>query len=103
MTIIKIGSVEVPMKASAGTPLRYRLEFGEDILIKLQQMSKENPDTEGIMKLAYVMAKQANPELKEEFMEWLDQFDYVSFLEASKEILSLWIKNSKTASKSKKK
>lgn len=93
--VVKIGEKEIPMLAMASCDVYYRQIFHEDA-IKLQ--SKKDFD-EGdlinfIQRMGFVMAKFA--ELKdrkemaklteEQFLDWLDQFDRVEYLNALPDI-----------------
>lgn len=93
--VVKIGEKEIPMLAMASCDVYYRQIFHEDA-IKLQ--SKKDFD-EGdlvnfVQRMGFVMAKFA--ELKdrkemaklteEHFLDWLDQFDRVEYLNALADI-----------------
>lgn len=98
-----IGDKKVLFGASAGTLRRYRVLFGGDLIAEMQKLDTNKVNTDVLEKLAYVMAKQANPDMEEDIDEWLDQFGTVEFMGALNEIIALWIQNNETASTSKKK
>lgn len=100
---VKIGDQAVKFAASAGTLRRYRNLFGGDLLMEMRGIDKTNLNTDVLEKLAYVMAKQADPDIPEDIDSWLDRFDMVAFMNALPEILNVWVKNDMTISTSKKK
>lgn len=92
---IKIDGIDVPLKCTGNTPRVYRNEFSQDLFTDLDRMNKayqqngERADFSCIERLAYTMAKQANPELKS-IDEFLDQFGPFSLMIAMPEILDVW-------------
>lgn len=104
--IIRIGETEVKMKASAFTPFQFKAEFNGDIISGIQRIrelaKKGETDTEFISKVAYTMAKAANPDI-EPLEAWLEQFGMVDFFAAMPDIVGLWSENEKATSKPKKK
>lgn len=110
--IIKVGGREIPFKATASTPLRYRERTGRDLLKDLFSISTASSkggavdfsklDTEILTQLAYTMAKQADPDTPD-YMEWLDEFEPFDVINACGEILTLWGMSQRPIEKSKKK
>ena len=107
---IRIDDVEIEMKASALTPNLYKEKFGGDLLVEMQNISNVAKDghvsesvIDPLQKCAYIMAKQANPELTDEYDEWLDQFSMFGIIQAMPQITELWGNNLKGTSVSKKK
>lgn len=93
---IVIGNETIPMKATAGTALRYRQVFGGDLLLELANVKKAKDITavEPVQKLAYIMAVSAG-ENKErasfkDYMEWLDNFETVDLMEALPKVVYLY-------------
>ena len=93
---ITIDSKEVAMKVTGNTPRAYRNEFTRDLFVDLDTMNKEylkngeHADFSCIERLAYTMAKQANPEVGT-IDEFLDQFDSpLAIYMAMPNILGLW-------------
>ena len=93
--IVKIGEKDVPMLSMASVDVYYRQIFHEDA-IKLQS-SKDF--TEGdlivfVQRMGFVMAKFAELKDRKEmaklnedaFLDWLDQFDRVEYLNALADI-----------------
>ena len=107
--LIKIGDKVVPMCAMASIDLYYRNIFHEDA-IKLQAA---NPD-EGeiinfICKMGFCMArfaedrKQMNSLNEDSYLEWLEQFERVDYLNALVDIRKTYEGQQVTSSDSKKK
>ena len=80
--VITIDGIDVPMKITGATYLKFRNEFNEDMFKKLQSLN----DIEGevgddaintLLQIAYIMAKQATPTMTDTFEEWLDQFTFI--------------------------
>lgn len=96
---IMIGDVEVAMRASAATAIRYRNTFHGDIMKELMEMNPEQIDSsviEKIQKLAFIMTKSAEGAnmtalTEDDYLEWLDQFDSLEMMTASKDIVSIYL------------
>lgn len=95
---VKVGTIEVPMKATANTPRLYRDMFGKDLIVEMQSLFKhigKNGELQGdfdfgvIERLGYVMAYQSDRELGT-MDEWLDQFGMDDVYGAMSEIVKLW-------------
>lgn len=106
---IVIGNETIPMKATAGTALRYRQVFGGDLLLELANVKKAKDITavEPVQKLAYIMAVSAG-ENKErasfkDYMEWLDNFETVDLMKALPEVVYLYNASKAGVSTAKKK
>lgn len=110
--VINVGGRDIPFKATASTPLRYRERTGRDLLKDLFSISAASSkggavdmskvDTNIITELAYTMAKQADPDLPE-YVDWLDEFEPFDVINASGEIFTLWGMSQQPIEKSKKK
>ena len=122
---ITICGKDVTFKASALTPRLYRHWIGRDMVRDMNSLRKaftklnnlpadatdeERVDAElSVMDLevfesvAWVMARQADPTVKDNPDEWLDEFDMFSIYEIMPHILMLWGMNEQTTSKAKKK
>ena len=109
---IKIGEYDIVMKATANTPKRYRNEFNKDLLLELQKLFshldfdtgefKGEVDLSLVENLAYIMAKQADPEIGTQD-DFLDRFEVADIYNAMPDILGVWSVSSETLSNSKKK
>lgn len=108
---ITIGNYEVPMKATANTPKRYRHEFNADLLLELQKIYKSTDKKTGVIadgtdlsvieNLAYIMAKQANPEIGTQD-DWLDQFEPLDIYSSMRDIIGVWTASTQTLATAKK-
>lgn len=120
--MIEIDGREVKFRATARTPRLYRVIIGRDMIrdmaqlrknyMKVQQAPEDQREeaTLSILDLqifediAYIMAKHADPEMKEKTAdEWLDGFEMFSIYEILPQLLELWAMNEKTTSTPKKK
>ena len=87
-----------------------RYKLCEDML-KLFMEKGTDLDIDRIIELAYVMHLQAegytteqfNAETEDDYIAWLEQFDFTELLQHAPEILGIWVDTSKQQSKSKKK
>lgn len=115
MKTLQIDNQDVKFKASAAIPRIYRIKFGRDIYQDLRQLEKsvgENDEDassldmfslEMFESLAWVMAKQADPEnVPDNPEDWLDQFSTFSIYQILPEIIDLWGLNTATQVKSRK-
>ena len=108
---IKVGEQEVKFKATALTPNIYRQTFQRDLFDDMTALhaayeSGDNMSSAALImfqQIAYVMAKQADPDVPDDPDEWLDQFDMFSIYQILPQIIELWGINTITLSKSKKK
>lgn len=110
--VINIGGVDVAFKATAATTVKYRNKFGKDMIremTKLQAEYKENNITaysaetlETFFRLAYIMAKQANPNITDDPDEWLDGFDVFPINVVFPQIMELWQNSLQTTEVAKK-
>lgn len=109
--VVKIGDKDVPMLSMASVDLYYRNIFHEDA-IKLQA---KNDLDEGdlinfVMRMGFVMGKFAEVKDRKEmsklnedaFLEWLDQFDRIEYLNALADVRLTYEGQAVTASEAKK-
>jgi len=116
---IKIGSKTVPMTANAATEYRCKQTFKQTLLkefLKIApaiesgaELSAEESDVviDVSSKLGYIMAMQAAKAdmtmLNEEtYLQWLEEFEPLDILNATGDIIKLWIGQKATTSKPKK-
>ena len=109
--IITIDGREVAFKATGATPLVYSQLFpGEDFLVDMQKLMKDAGKGDELpphmleifAKIAFVMARQADPEQPKDVYEFLDQFDMFSIYDIMPQIIELWNLNTKGRSVRKK-
>ena len=96
----------VPMLANAATPIRYKMLFGKDLL-NAMMFSGGDIDIDILGRLAFVLSKQAakanmSALSEDEYIEWLEDFDSMAFMNNAQEILSVYIGSQENASKAKK-
>lgn len=106
---VTFGDKTVKLKASAATPRLYRDMLDRDIftdfdkLLNLEAVS-DSERWSIFENMAFVMAKQADNTLPDDISEWLDSFDGVpAITNITSDIIDLWLGNSVTRSKAKKK
>lgn len=95
---IKIDGKDITFKCSAATPRIYRQRFGSDILVDSQKLLTEvqaggtltAEALETFENLAYVMAKQADPEAPDDPNAWLDSFSIFSIYDILPDLIGLW-------------
>lgn len=113
---IKIDGKDVRFKSNAATPMLYRSEFGRDLFRDLQSIAKAMQDgqtgggalpTQALLTfehLAYIMAKQAEPDKVPDTPEaWLGGFPIMPFYAIMPMLLDLWSGNMEGLEESKKK
>lgn len=100
---ITIDGKEITFIANAKTPLFYKQWVGEDLLVIMPKLQNDPSATLDVFsKLAYVMARQADPEAGE-LDEWLDQFGIFSLYNALPQLTDMWGVENKTTVAPKKK
>lgn len=101
--IVKIGNTEVRMRASALSPVLFRREFNSDLITESAKAIGNGTltNTDIIGQMAYIFAKQCDSEIPS-FEEWLDTFELMDLLEASVDIVNVWLDSQKKTSKTKK-
>ena len=105
--IIRIADQEVVLKTTGATLLRYKMQFGKDLLTELIKLEKiyvegelqlENLDFELFYNILWIMAKTANYEIKPP-LEWLDEFEELPILEILPEVMEMLTGLMKTTKK----
>lgn len=102
---INIDGKELEFAANAATPFRFRQIFKKDLFSILgneKKAQEEGIDT--VAELAFVMNKQAEKadmaQLNEEsFIEWLEQFGSMAFMETAEEILNVYLDTTASTAK----
>lgn len=112
---IEIDGTPVAFQASAATPRIYRNLFERDIfddmdklISSVKDQDPENSkldviDLELFENVAFTMARQADPSVPDDVMQWLDGFEMFSIYALLPHILDLWGINMETMSVAKKK
>ena len=102
---VKIGEKEVKLRTSAYTPILYSELFGENVFAEMGEIITVAGQTGSIpvektfilYKVAYCMAKHADPDLPE-MKDWLEQFDVYDIPEIVGDMIELWTAENKTQS-----
>lgn len=112
--IIKFGSREIPMAATAGTLRRYRMKFHRDLMVDMMALGKtmkngnrnnsnfSRANLEMFENVAYIMARQADPSVPADIEQWLDGFEMFDIWEVLPQILEMWNLETATLVESKK-
>lgn len=101
---IEIDGKELEFMANAATPFRFRQVFKRDLLSIFANEEKAQAEgVEVVTELAYVMNKQAEKAdfdkvTFEDFLEWLEGFEPMAFIDASEAIVSVFTDSSQTMS-----
>ncbi len=107
-----IDNKPVKFKATASTAIRYRERFNSDLMkdmLDLYASYGENTNSltyeqlETFLRLAYIMAKQADDSITDNAEDWLDEFDVFPINDVFPKILQLWQSSIATIDESKKK
>ena len=111
---IEIDGKEIPFRASADIPRRYRTQFGRDIIKDMAILEKltKGKDAEYsdippecltmFENIAYTMAKHADKSIPDDPDEWLDEFTVFSIYTILPKLVELWGLNEMTVSEQKK-
>lgn len=97
---VKIGNFDIELTANAITPIRYTNYFKSDYLHDIMDIQKKTSTV--LPQITYIMAKQANPKIKDDFETWLSQFEINDIPMAAENITELIADNEKQVSKPKK-
>ena len=98
---VKIDGKEMELVANAATPFRYKQVFKQDLFSVFgNEKRAEEEGAEAVMRLAYIMAKQAEKadmaKLNEEdFISWLEGFSAMAFINAADEIVNAYMDSTK--------
>ena len=96
---ITIDGKEIELAANAATPFRFKQVFHKDLFAILGNEDKaETEGVEAVTKLAFIMAKQAekadmNKLNDDGFMEWLEDFGPMAFVESAESILAVYMES----------
>ena len=113
---IRIAGVDVPVRKTGGTVLRYKRQFGREFMQDLQKIlalramltpetTQEekaqivlSTETEWMYDILFIMAQQADSSITDE-LEWLDRFDDFNVWQVFDQIMPLLISEAKVAPK----
>lgn len=98
---LKVDQQDVRIRMSADILRVYRREFGRDLIVDMQKMSK-GLDLEVIENLFYLSAKAVDPELPD-IDTWLSQFSIYAMYMAAADLMEAWNEENETLSTPKKK
>lgn len=108
--LIRIGEKEQGFKATGSTTRRYRDKFGRDLLIDINKIipsfakgQLDVGDLEIFENMAYIMAKQYDPDIPNDPDEWLDGFEMLDIYQILPELVELWGQNAQSIETPKKK
>ena len=98
---VTIAGKPVELKATASTIRKYRAWFDRDLLNDFKKIQADftsgaevtSEVIEMIENLTYVMAKQADPNIKEGIDDWLDQFESFPIEEFAVDVVTFWAKS----------
>jgi len=95
---LNIDGKSVRFRANAGTVLRYRAWFGNDLIKDITELSEASAGGKSMtsealvvaLNIAYTMARQADPGVPDDPMDWIDGFDVFPIAEVVPELTRLW-------------
>lgn len=101
---LTIDGKEVELAANAATPFRFKQVFQRDLLQILGNEERaEKEGVEAVTQLAFIMAKQAEKAdmskvTQDEFLEWLEGFSAMSFIESAEDIMNVYMDQTQNTS-----
>lgn len=105
---VNIGGREYRMKSTAANLLKYKAQFGSDLLADIAEVQKASlPDgsydlsklnIEMLYNMVWLLIKAADPNLPPP-MEWLDSLDSFPLREAAGEAMQLYIESMRGTAK----
>ena len=100
--IVKIGGHDYKMKSTAANLLKYKRQFGRDLLEDIAKMQSamgrdgeidiSKVDLEMVYEMCWLLIKAADPELPPPY-EWLDTLDSFPLEDAAKEAMALYVES----------
>lgn len=100
--IVNIGGHDYKMKATAASLLKYKAQFGRDLLddvASMQAAMKQDGtfdfsaiDLEVLYNMCWLLIKAADPQLPPP-LEWLDTLDSFPLEDAAKEAMQLYVES----------
>lgn len=105
---LKIGGIDCRLKTSAALPRRYRLMFGEDLIVDMDNLTEHVKESGGTLmpaditvleQFCYACHKYGDPTQPDDIEAWLEQFDSpASIYMVLSDLVKLW--NGELAGKS---
>ncbi len=95
---VNIAGKDVDLKANGMTLIKYKDQFGRDLIVDFNAVQKAF-ETDGaisgetfeiVAKLTYTMARQADKSMLMNFEDWMDQFDYFPISEFGADVIIFW-------------
>lgn len=110
--VVKIGEKDLDLLATATTPIRYKSVFGGDVMVAITQIHDGKREIveaiDIITQLAYIMNRQAecSKEVlaklsKEDFLDWLEDFGSMAFINAAMDIMDVYLETTESKSQPK--
>lgn len=105
---ITIDGKEMGFAANAATPFRFKQTFHKDLFYILGNETRAAEEgVETVTQLAFIMAKQAekadmNKLNNDAFIEWLEGFSPMAFVDASEAILNAYMDQTTSTAEAKK-
>lgn len=105
---LKIGEKDIELLSNARTSIYYTQLFHKDFFkIALTAFSTEIPPVNETKEIAFIMNKQAekadfNSISEEDFYNWLEQFEELDMVNASDQIVGVYLGNTEGSAESKK-
>lgn len=106
--IVTIGGQEYKMKSTAANMLKYKAQFGRDLLEDVKALQGAQTENGGwdiakidlgiVYDMVWLLIKAADPSLPPP-MEWLDTLDSFPLREAAMEAMTLYIESMSSTSK----
>ena len=90
---VEINGKQVPFKATGSTLSRYRAKFNSDLLSDYQKVTASELGGEALeicLRIAYIMAKQADPSIPDDPWDWVDQFEVFPVIDVVPQVITLW-------------
>jgi len=101
---INVGDIEVPLRVSGATPELYEDYFGRDLMEDFSTLIDSVNNGEKIegrtlkitKSMMYIMAKQADKRVSDEYIDWLDQFEDFPVEDFAVDVVRLFAESLKT-------
>lgn len=109
---IDICGTPCEFKSSAAIPMIYRLKYGRDLFVDMNSLAEKvnsGKDAKGASnigieylemfeRIAYIMAKHANPSIPDNEIDWLGEFEMFDIYAVLPQIIEMWSAETKQTS-----